>query len=155
VIYKGIEAEGTAYVGMGFSIYANGSLNSAKDKGSDVQNPGLWISNAPKSTAALGVIFNRSGWYASLIDKYVGSRYGDVGQAIPLGSFSTLDGALNYKVGEEGPAWLRQASIKLAFNNLLDTHKITQLAGYTQGQGTPLYWVVPGRSAFVTLSMPF
>jgi iron complex outermembrane receptor protein len=155
VIYKGIEAEGTAYVGMGFSVYANGSLNSAKDKGSDIQNPGLWIANAPKSTAAVGVIYNSGGWYASLMDKYVGSRYGDVGQAIPLGSFSTLDGALNYKVGEEGPAWLHQATIKLAFNNLLDTHKISQLAGYTAQAGTPLYWVVPGRSMFVTLSMPF
>lgn len=155
VIYKGIEAEGTAYVGMGLSVYANGSLNSAKDKNSDVQNPGLWISNAPKSTAALGVIYNRGGWYASLMDKYVGSRYGDVGQAIPLASFSTLDGALNYTVGEDGPAWLHHATIKVAFNNLLDTHKITQLAGYTVGAGTPLFWVVPGRSAFVTLSMPF
>ena len=48
-----------------------------------------------------------------------------------------------------------QASIKLAFNNLLDSHKITQLAGYTVGAGSPLYWVLPGRSAFVTLSMPF
>jgi hypothetical protein len=72
VIYKGIEAEGTAYVGMGFSVYANGSLNSAKDKGSDVQNPGLSINNAPKSTAALGIIYNRNGWYASLAQLYGG-----------------------------------------------------------------------------------
>jgi iron complex outermembrane receptor protein len=155
VIYKGIEAEATAYAGMGISIYANGSLNSAKDKGGDLQNPGQWIANAPKSTAALGVIFNRAEWYASLIDKYVGTRYGDVGQAIPLAAYSTLDGALGYTVGQDGPAWLRNASLKLALNNLADSHKISALAGYTGGAGTPLYWVIPGRSVFATLTVPF
>jgi iron complex outermembrane receptor protein len=106
---------------MGFSIYANGSLNSAKDKGEDVQNPGQWVANAPKSSAALGVIYNRAQWYASLIDKYVGTRYGDVGQAIPLA----------------------------------DSRKIYALAGYTGGAGTPLYWTIPGRSVFATLTVPF
>jgi hypothetical protein len=112
---------------MGFSAYANGSLNSAKDKRSDPQNPGAWIANAPKSTAALGVIFNRAEWYASLLDKYVGSRFGDVGQAIPLGAYSTLDGALGYTVGDNGPEWLRKATLKLALNNLVNSHKIYAL----------------------------
>ena len=48
VIYKGIEAEGTAYLGMGLSVYANGSLNSAKDKGSDPQNPGTVDQQCPE-----------------------------------------------------------------------------------------------------------
>jgi iron complex outermembrane receptor protein len=155
VIYKGIEAEATAYVGMGFSLYANGSLNSAKDKGADIQDPGQWIANAPKSTAALGVIYNRDEWYASLIDKYVGTRYGDVGQTIPLSAYSTLDGALGYTVGQNGPTWLRNASLKLAVNNLIDSHKIYALAGYTGGAGTPLFWTIPGRSVFATLTVPF
>jgi iron complex outermembrane receptor protein len=155
VIYKGIEAEGTVSLGMGLSVYANGSLNSAKDKGADVQNPGLWINNAPKSTAALGLIYSHAEWYASLLDKYVGSRYGDVGQAIPLGAYSSLDGALGYTVGENGPTWLRKASLKLAFNNLTDSHKIYALAGYTGGASTPLYWTMPGRSVFATVSVPF
>ncbi len=154
VNYKGVEAEATAYVAMGFSIYANGSLNSAKDKGSDVQNPGQWVANAPKSTASLGVIYNEGGWYASLLDKYVGTRYGDVGQAIPLSAYSTLDGALGWTVGENGPSWLRKGTIKLALNNLLDSNKIYALAGYTGGAGTPLYWTIPGRSVFVTVSLP-
>ena len=155
VIYKGIEAEATAYLGMGLSAYANGSLNSAKDKGSDVQNPGQWIANAPKSTAALGIIYNHAEWYASLLDKYVGSRYGDVGQAIPLSAYSSLDGALGYTVGDNGPSWFRKASLKLAFNNLVDSHKIYALAGYTAAAGTPLYWTIPGRSVFATVSVPF
>ncbi|MDP9007486.1 MAG: TonB-dependent receptor [Pseudomonadota bacterium] len=155
VIYRGVEAEATAYLGMGFSVYANGSINSAKDKGADAQNPGQWIANAPKSTAAAGVIFNHAAWYASLVDKYVGSRFGDVGQTIPLGGYSTLDGALGYTVGENGPAWLSKASLKLALNNLADSHKISALAGYTAQAGTPLYWTIPGRSIFATVSVPF
>jgi len=155
VIYKGIEAEGTLFVGMGFSLYANGSLNSAKDKGEDLQNPGQWVADAPKSTAALGVIYNHAQWYASLIDKYVGTRFGDVGQAIPLAAYSTLDGALGYTVREEGPVWLHNASVRLTLNNLLDSHKIYALAGYTGGAGTPLYWTIPGRSVFATVTVPF
>jgi iron complex outermembrane receptor protein len=120
-----------------------------------VQNPGQWVANAPKSTAALGVIYNRAQWYASLIDKYVGTRYGDVGQAIPLAAYSTLDGALGYTVGQDAPAWLRKASLKLALNNLADSRKIYALAGYTGGAGTPLYWTIPGRSVFATLTVPF
>ncbi|HSZ07354.1 MAG TPA: TonB-dependent receptor [Steroidobacteraceae bacterium] len=155
VIYKGVEAEATAFLGMGFSVYANGSINSAKDKGVDIQNPGQWVANAPKSTGSLGLIFNKSEWYASLIGKYVGSRFGDVGQAIPLGGYTTVDAALGYTVGDNGPAWARKANLKLALNNLADSHKIYALAGYTADLGTPLYWTIPGRSVFVTASMPF
>jgi iron complex outermembrane receptor protein len=155
VIYKGVEAEATAFLGMGFSVYANGSVNSAKDKGADPQNPGKWIANAPNSTGALGVIFNHSEWYASLIGKYVGSRFGDVNQAIPLGGYTTVDGAVGYTVGDNGPAWARKATLKLALSNLADSHKIYALAGYTGGAGTPLYWTIPGRSVFATVSVPF
>lgn len=155
VIYKGVEASGTGYVGMGFSVYANATYNSAKDKGSDLQNPGLWVANAPKTTAALGLIYNSDGWYASLFDKYIGTRYGDVGQAVPLSSYSTLDGALGYTFGTDAPLGLRKAKVQLALGNLLDSHKIYALAGYTGGLGTPLYWTIPGRSVFATVEVPF
>jgi iron complex outermembrane recepter protein len=153
VIYKGVEAEATGYLGSGFSLYANGSLNSAKDKGSDLQNPGQWIANAPKATAAGGVIYNASGWYASLLEKWVGSRYGDVGQTQPLSSYGTLDAAVGYTVGDTA-TFFRRASIKLAINNLADSHKIYGLAGYTADLGTPLYWTIPGRSVFATVKVP-
>ncbi len=155
VIYKGVEVEGTAFLGMGFSLYANATYNSAKDKGSDAQNPGTWVANAPKDTAAFGVIYNQAGWYASLIDKYVGSRYGDVAQQQPLSSYSTLDGALGYTFGADAPLGLRKAKVSLAFANLLDSTKIYALAGYTNQLGTPLYWTIPGRSVFATVSVPF
>lgn len=151
VIYQGAEAEGTFYVGRGFSLYGNASLNSAKDKQTH-----QWIANAPEATAALGVIYNKDGVYGSVIEKWVGSRYGDTGQTQALQAYGVLNASLGYthKKGE-GPAWLPEGSIKLAAYNLLDTHVINGLAGYTGQDGTPLYWTVPGRSIFVTTSLTF
>jgi iron complex outermembrane receptor protein len=149
VTYKGIEAEATGYLGAGFNAYVNGSINSAKDKQS-----GLSIANAPTATAAAGVIYNLNGWYASLLDKWVGDRYGDVGDAQPLSSYSTLDGALGYTFND-GLWGSSKPSLKLAFNNLLNSTKIYALAGYTAAASTPLYWTIPGRSIFATLTVPF
>jgi iron complex outermembrane recepter protein len=148
VTYKGVEAEATGYLGMGFSLYANGSINSAKDKDS-----GQWIPDAPKATATAGAIYNLQGWYASLLDKWVGKSFGDTGQTQPIDAFSTLDGALGYTVAPNS-GWLSKASLKLSFNNLLDSHKIIALAGYTAAAGTPLYWTLPERSVFANISVP-
>jgi iron complex outermembrane recepter protein len=149
VTYKGVEAEATGYLGMGFSLYANGSINSAKNK-----QTGQWIQDAPRGTGTAGAIYNLQGWYASLLDKWVGKSFGDVGTSPqPIGSFSTLDGALGYTVAANS-TWLSKASLKLSFNNLLDSHKIIALAGYTVADGTPLYWTLPGRSVFASLSVP-
>ena len=149
VTYKGVEAEATGYLGMGFSVYANGSINSAKNK-----QTGQWVPDAPDATFTAGAIYNLQGWYASLLDKWVGKSYGDTGQTQPIGSFSTLDGAIGYTV-PAGAAWLPKANVRLSFNNLLDSRKIIALAGYTAADGTPLYWTMPERSVFVTLSVPF
>lgn len=153
VIYQGVEAEATEYLGYGVSLYENGSINSAKDKDSDLSNPGQWVPNAPDWTGAFGVIYNLHGWYASAVDKWVGRTYGDVGQAYPIGSYGILGGALGYTVAPDAP-WLRNASIKLNVENLLDSTRIFALAGYTGDLGTPLWWTIPGRSVSVTLSVP-
>jgi iron complex outermembrane receptor protein len=149
VTYKGVEAEATEYLGMGFSLYANGSINSAKNK-----QTGQWVQDAPRGTGTAGAIYNLQGWYASLLDKWVGKSFGDVGTSPqPIGSFNSLDGALGYTVGPNS-GWLSKANVKLSFNNLLDSHKIIGLAGYTAALGTPLYWTMPGRSVFANLSVP-
>ena len=149
VIYKGLEFEGTYYAGMGFSLYGNATANSAKTKGTH-----QWIANAPKTTAAAGVIYNRNGWYGSLIDKYVGKRYGDDGQVEPLGAYSVADLSIGYTF-KQVPSWVQKASIKFQVNNLANSHKIDALAGYTDGANTPLYWTIPERSYYVSLSARF
>ena len=150
VIYKGIEAEATYYVGEGFSVFANGSINSAKDK-----QTGLWIADAPAATAAGGIIYNQDGWYASLMDKWIGSRYGNPDQTAGLAPYQTLNLAVGYTTTETMFGWLPPSSIKIELNNITDETKIDQLAGTTVGQGNNLYWTVPGRSVFASYSVKF
>jgi iron complex outermembrane receptor protein len=87
VTYKGIEGEATYYFddtqwgGLldGLSIFANGSLNSAKAH-TDPLNPNsptFQDKQAPFWTAASGLIFKNGPWKLSLIDKIVGQQYQD------------------------------------------------------------------------------
>ena len=149
VTYEGLEAEATYFLGYGFSVYANGSLNSAKDKQTH-----QWISNAPETTGALGVIYNQNGIYGSLLGKWVGSRYGDSGQTQGLSPVFTVDGSLGYNVENTGSP-LDGTSLKLQVQNLTDVTKIVNLAGYTVQNGDPLYWTQPGRSVFFSVSKKF
>jgi iron complex outermembrane receptor protein len=158
--YKGVESNATYYMGMGFSLYANGSINRAKVIENAQTNcttgnctGGLWVPNAPNATLAYGVIYNEYGIYASLLNKRVGHTYGDVGETQPIGSYSVLNGALGYSFGDN-VGWFKGASIKLQFNNLLDKTPVIALAGYTAWFGTPLYWTLPERSFNVTLEVP-
>ncbi len=149
VTYMGIEGEATYTIGDGLSIYANGSLNSAKD-----QTTHQWIANAPDSTWALGPIYSFDGIYASVLGKYVGARYGDVGQTQGLSPLFTMDASLGYDLSHMDSA-LRNTWVQLQVYNVTDTTKITNLAGYTVQSGTPLYWTQPARSVFVTVSTTF
>ncbi len=76
VIYKGVEAEGTVVIGYGLSLFGDGSLNSAKTKGSNQkQGGGLWVAGAPDYTLAFGAVYDRGPFYGSLLTKRVGTRY--------------------------------------------------------------------------------
>jgi iron complex outermembrane receptor protein len=147
VTYMGIEGEATYMLGYGFSLYGNGTLNSAKD-----QTTHQWIANAPETTAALGVIYDHDGLYGSLIGKWIGSRYGDVNQTQGLSPLFTIDGAAAYDLGRFEDA-LKGVSVKLQVYNLTDVKKIINLAGYTVQDGTPLYWTQPGRSVFASVAV--
>lgn len=150
-IYKGAEVEGTYYVGGGFSVYANASYNSAK-----VKSTGLWIANAPKTTGAAGVIYNRAGWYGSIIDKYVGHRYGDDGETQPLGSFNVADASLGYTFHKHLIMGLEKAKVNFQVKNLFNNKNIDALAGYTgDSSNTPLYWTIPERSYYISLTANF
>ena len=70
VIYKGIEGQATYALYGGFAVFANGSLNYANEAGTHNQ-----VSNAPKSTAAAGVLYKHGPFRFSLIDKWTGPQY--------------------------------------------------------------------------------
>ena len=86
----------------------------------------------------------------SLMDRYVGARYGDVEDAYPLGGYSTTDAALNYAF-LNSVGVLKDAKIGVTAQNLANKTSIYFLSGYTGG-GAPLWFTIPGRSFQITLS---
>ena len=156
VIYKGLEAEATYYVGNGFSLYANASANSAKQKRTASNpNPTL-IPNTPDSTAAGGVIYNQGNIYASLLEKWVGAQYGGGAPIANVDPYAVLNASLAYthKKGD-GPAWLPVGTYRLMIDNVLDTHVITGNDGVTADGSQGLYWTMPGRTIFASASINF
>ncbi|HUO88578.1 MAG TPA: TonB-dependent receptor [Rhizomicrobium sp.] len=87
IIYKGIEGEATyafddsQWDGLldGLSVFANGSLNSAKAHTAPLNpnSPTFQDKQAPFWTAASGLIYKNGPWKLSLIDKIVGQQYAD------------------------------------------------------------------------------
>lgn len=147
--YKGVEGEATYYVGSGFSLYGNGSINSAKDK-----TNGLWLPNAPDRTFAAGVIYNDGGYYASLIAKHVGARFGtgsdpSTDQKLPSYTIANLNASYTFK-SASGP--LHNAKVSFQVNNLFNKSGLLDQPG-TTADGTPLYWTIPGRSYVLSLSV--
>jgi iron complex outermembrane recepter protein len=148
VKYKGVEAEGTYVVGFGFSVYGNASYNSARQ-----QSDQSWVPATPNRTAALGLLYNQGPVQASLIDKYIGVRYGDTEDTYRLGGYSTADAAVNYVFNDSFMA-LKHAKIGVTLQNIADRKSIYFLNGYSNG-GAPLFFTLPGRSVEVNLSASF
>ncbi len=146
--YKGVEGEATYYLGAGFSVYGNGSINSAKD------SKGQWLPNAPDRTFASGLIFNQGGYYASLIAKHVGARFGSgsdpsTDQKLSSYTIANLNTSYTFK-GAMGP--MQDATVSFQVNNLFNKSGLLDQPG-TTADGTPLYWTIPGRSYVLSLSV--
>ena len=152
---KGIEGEATYYLGDGFSAYANGSVIDAKFKRSRLDLP-----NVPSSTAALGMMFDHSGFFASLGEKYIG------GQKVYDGSLNPDNAGSVTGVGQTGGFWraamslgygqnlsgsfIKSYKLRLQVDNLFDAQQ--QVADSQKGKDT-YYLVLPGRSWFASVSL--
>lgn len=155
---QGLEAEATYVVGWGASIYANATVNSAKFT-SNAGNAQSAISDSPKETAALGILYDHSGLTGSLLGKFVGSRYGDAADAggtnnIGLDPYFTMDMALGYTFGDEG-GLIPVTTANVQITNLTDSTKIYSVPGTAGDGSTPLFWTIPGRAVFASLSTKF
>ncbi|HEY4030867.1 MAG TPA: TonB-dependent receptor, partial [Caulobacteraceae bacterium] len=147
----------------GFSLYGNATYNSAKYKGSDI-----WLAEVPESTAALGLLYDdKKGPYASIIGKYIGARYGldqrldgTAGNQYGLDGYWTADLAFGWRF-QHPVAGLRNFTASVKVSNIFDNTIINDYAGQQAAtsaafpDGAPLYWTMPGRSAFLNLSASF
>lgn len=159
-VYKGIEAEGQFVLGSGFSLYANGSINSAKYRHTNVD-----IADAPDYTAAIGLLYDeKEGPYGSLIAKAIGPRWGLDNDTITaasgqfsaddqyrFGTVMTADLAVGYRFEDVAP-WMSNLAVSLKVGNLLDNRQYVDYAGNQSVSGAPLFWLEPGRSIFFNIS---
>lgn len=154
--YRGAEAEATWYVGAGFSLYGNAAYNQARQT-----EIGLQLAGVPKTTAALGVVYNDGPWYASAVTKLVGSRYGDIhndASGNPVGiydfsSYSVTNLSLNYTVQDAGVVPVG-TKVGVQVTNVFDKKDLYALAAYT-ANNVPLFFTIPGRGLTLDFSIPF
>ncbi len=147
-LYKGVELEGTFVLGAGFSLYANGAVDSAHTK-----SDGTWVPDTPDRTAAIGLQFASGPLQASIMDHYIGLRYGNSGNTVPLGGYATTDLAFNYD-SLHNVAGFEDAILSVQVSNLFNNQSIYFWNGQTGG-GQDLYFTIPGRSVMVSLSARF
>ena len=111
VRYRGLEAEGNLLGGGGFSIYANGSINRGEYQEDGLASAGQkWksgqiVSNVPRYTGVLGLLYQDHDWKASLLTKFTGSQY--------QGKNGEVDGPLTRSAPTRSPTLrLRAASMR-------------------------------------------
>ena len=163
--YSGFEMEATYYLGGGLSAYLNASSNNATFKGSKLEVP-----QVPSATSAFGFIYDqKSGFFASLTDKYVGSwtvyntitnpdlAGGGSSRAALSDSFWLADMSIGYGT-RFAHGFLHNYKVRLQVSNLfnkkvqsLDTIGATAATAYT----TDAFNVLPERSYFLTFSAEF
>ena len=188
---SGFEVEGTYYLGEGLSAYANGSLNRATYK-TDPGVPSFAVASlgtggaggnsygVPSSTGAIGLIYHRSGWFASLEDKYIGSYviyssaltdpdlglYGQTSTGLPgqgtnvpvplayQGGWAFVDLAGGYGFTLPKGDFFHSFKIKLQVDNIT-ARKVQVLSAVGATPAANTYSVLPTASWFLTFSMEF
>jgi iron complex outermembrane receptor protein len=152
-ITQGVEAESTLLVGGGLAVYLNATKGSARYTDSD-----LWVQNAPSDTETLGLTYNLGSWNVGFFSKRVGQMYNDnasLHQAVPIDPFNITNLFFNYTV--RGTSRLSQSRIRLALNNLTDSHAITAVspASAKSNAASPgdILTLMAGRSAAVSFTI--
>ena len=157
-VTKGFEAESTVLVGGGVAVYLNGTVGSAK-----YSDTGMWAQNAPKDAATLGLTYNKASWNLGFFNKRVGKMYNDNGavhEAFVIDPFNIANVFVNYTL--KGGSALSQSKIRLAVNNLTDSHAITgvpkggtALSTSLAPSANDLLTVMSGRSVSVSMTVGF
>ena len=122
--YSGVEAQGAYRFTSAFTVFANGAVNTAKDKNGGPGSTPSAFTNAPKGTAAIGLIFGQGPWTATASDKLVGAQLASDG-ATHIPSYTSLDASLAYDFGK--------FKVKLSGFNLADKRALLDYDGTFYG----------------------
>jgi iron complex outermembrane recepter protein len=152
-ITQGVEAESTILVGRGLAVYLNATKGSAK-----YTDSGLWVQNAPSDTETIGLTYNLGSWNVGFFSKRVGQLFNDnatIHQAVPIDPFNITNLFFNYTV--RGTSRLSRSRIRLAVNNLTDSHAITAVNAASVKSNAPapgdVLTLMSGRSVSVSFTV--
>jgi iron complex outermembrane receptor protein len=156
--YTGVEGEAAYAFDFGLTLFANGSLMSAKQLANAANaaagiagNPAEELTNSPGWTDAIGGLYRSGRWQGSLTYKqsgaYVATYNGGIGNRLP--GYDTFDGSVSYDFGH--------VLLKLQAFNLLDRRAITSFNGSVLYSRTDpgLYEFQAGRNLEATLIAKF
>jgi iron complex outermembrane receptor protein len=160
-IYRGAEAEAAYSFDFGLTAFANAGYNEAYRTSSNIH-----ITQAPQGTANFGLIYDRDGIFASIIDQWTGGEYsGNTGIGAYANSpaaghspggwydpYNVVNIAAGYTFNHLSPN-LNQVKLKLNVDNITNNQKVIFDNG-TNAAGQLWYYTLPGISAYVTLSVP-
>jgi iron complex outermembrane receptor protein len=162
--YTGVEGEGAYAFDFGLTVFANGSLNSAKNLATEANpaagisaTPARTVTNAPKWTYAAGGIYHTGPWALSLSYKNSGAYvagYDKAGNAFHLPGYDSFDASVRYDVN-------KRLYLQLQAFNLADKRAITSFSGSTQLYDTTgkidtgLYLFQAGRTIEGTIAANF
>ncbi|MCB5944637.1 TonB-dependent receptor [Acidocella sp. KAb 2-4] len=160
-IYRGIEGEAAYTFDFGLTAFANAGYNQAFRTSTNIQ-----ITQAPQGTANFGLIYDRDGIYASVIDQWTGGEYsGNTGigayASSPAGGkspggwydpYNVVNLAAGYTFNHLSPN-LNQVKLKVNVDNITNNQRVIFDNG-TDAAGQLWYYTLPGVSAFVSLSVP-
>lgn len=154
--YKGFEGQATYLIGEGLAVYGNGSINRAT-----AEDTGKTISNAPKMTAAAGLIYTQDSWASSFIYKRTGENYQqDFDPAKPasyefykLAAYNNADLGASYTFRNLAEGF-KALKLQLNIFNLFDRHKVTSISPGKTLAGDQYTYQAP-RSYQVSLRADF
>ncbi|MBY0574491.1 MAG: TonB-dependent receptor [Undibacterium sp.] len=151
VVYKGLEASATYYLGAGFSAHVNGSTNSAKAK-----DTGMQVAKAPESTSAFGVLYKANGLYGSILAKTVGVQYAKDGEvaAYKIDAYTTTDLTLGYRWKNMG-RFVKNLKLQIGVNNLFNKEDVLSISANSKGAAFDQYAFQSKRSWSTSLSADF
>lgn len=162
--YSGVELEGTYFLGQGLSAYANGSINRAVFKGSRLDVP-----TVPRTTAALGLVYDHNGFFGTFTEKYVGSWkvYDNLTNPdVAGGGSARVANSTSYWIGDISVGYstnlehsfLRSVKARFQVGNVFD-QDVQVLEGIDSSAANAYtgdtFNVLPGRNYFFTLSGEF
>ena len=116
------------------------------------------MQNAPSDTETIGVTYNVGSWNVGLFSKRVGDMWNDNAsfhQAIPIDPFDITNFFVNYTV--RGSSRLAESRLRLAVNNLTDSHAITAVSAASAKSNAPnpgdILTLMSGRSVSVAFTV--